>query len=56
MNTTLRATLLGIAVAAGGAAQAQQLSEIKVSYQPALYWALPFHVATVKGWWAEMGL
>ena len=37
------------------AAQAA-LNEIKVSYQPALYWALPFHVATEKGWWAELGL
>ena len=37
-------------------AQAQALTEIKVSYQPALYWALPFYVATEKGWWAELGL
>ena len=38
-------------------AQAQPaLSEIKVSYQPALYWALPFFVATEKNWWAEVGL
>src|SRR5213595_2508848 len=33
-----------------------QLTEIKVSYQPALYWALPFYVASEKGWWAELGL
>ena len=32
------------------------LAEIKVSYQPALYWALPFFVATEKNWWAEVGL
>ena len=32
------------------------LTEIKVSYQPALYWALPFYVATEKNWWAELGL
>ena len=39
------------------AAQAQPaLEEIKVSYQPALYWALPFFVATEKNWWAEVGL
>ncbi len=36
--------------------QAQTLTPIKISYQPALYWALPFHVATEKGWWKEMGL
>ena len=38
------------------AVQAQALEEIKVSYQPALYWALPFFVATEKNWWAEVGL
>lgn len=38
------------------AVQAQALQEIKVSYQPALYWALPFFVATEKNWWAEVGL
>ncbi|HEY2630142.1 MAG TPA: ABC transporter substrate-binding protein [Usitatibacter sp.] len=37
-------------------ARAQALEEIKVSYQPALYWALPFYVATEKNWWAEVGL
>jgi ABC-type nitrate/sulfonate/bicarbonate transport system substrate-binding protein len=36
--------------------QAQQLTEIKISYQPALYWALPFYVAEQKGWYAELGL
>ena len=41
---------------AGTSASAQALAEIKVSYQPALYWALPFHIATEKGWWAEVGL
>ena len=42
-----------------GQVQAQAkpaLTEIKVSYQPALYWALPFFVATEKGWWGELGL
>lgn len=29
---------------------------IGISYQPALYWALPFFVATEKGWWKEVGL
>src|SRR5437763_12243866 len=33
-----------------------QVTEIKVSYQPALYWALPFYVASEKGWWTELGL
>jgi len=39
-----------------GVTQAQPLEEIKVSYQPALYWALPFAIATEKNWWAELGL
>ncbi len=33
-----------------------QPTEIKISYQPALYWALPFYVAAEKGWYAEVGL
>jgi ABC-type nitrate/sulfonate/bicarbonate transport system substrate-binding protein len=51
---TLVATLGLMTLPLTGAAQA--LTEIKVSYQPALYWALPFHIATEKGWWAEVGL
>ncbi|MBV9741699.1 MAG: ABC transporter substrate-binding protein [Hyphomicrobiales bacterium] len=35
---------------------AQAQTPINVSYQPSLYWALPFHYATVKGWWKEVGL
>jgi ABC-type nitrate/sulfonate/bicarbonate transport system substrate-binding protein len=50
---------LGLAaLLAGGAypAQAQDLTPINVSYQPALYWALPFYLASEMGWWAEVGL
>ena len=48
---------LATSLLAAPAAQAQPaLEEIKVSYQPALYWALPFFVATEKNWWAEVGL
>jgi ABC-type nitrate/sulfonate/bicarbonate transport system substrate-binding protein len=43
-----------ISCAVPGAAQAQ--TAIGVSYQPALYWALPFHYANVKGWWKDVGL
>ena len=57
MRTLIKSSLLGLALTLGGAGHAQQpLTEIKVSYQPALYWALPFYVATEKGWWAELGL
>ena len=53
----LRRLAVSAALAAVGGAHAQPaLSEIKVSYQPALYWALPFFVATEKNWWAEVGL
>ncbi len=58
MRTVLKSSLLALALSLGGVshAQQQQLTEIKVSYQPALYWALPFYIATEKGWWAELGL
>ena len=44
---------VALAVVSTGVA-AQQ--EIKVSYQPALYWSLPYYIASEKGWWAELGL
>jgi ABC-type nitrate/sulfonate/bicarbonate transport system substrate-binding protein len=58
MTVRLRAAVLAASLLSAGAASAQQppLTEIKVSYQPALYWALPFFIATEKGWWAEVGL
>jgi NitT/TauT family transport system substrate-binding protein len=53
----LGATILAAASIGNVQAQAKPaLTEIKVSYQPALYWALPFFVATEKGWWGELGL
>ena len=56
-SKTFRTALIAAALLSGGVAQAQAaLTEIKVSYQPALYWALPFFVASEKGWWAEVGL
>jgi ABC-type nitrate/sulfonate/bicarbonate transport system substrate-binding protein len=57
MRSKLNAVLLAATLLASGTANAQQpLAEIKVSYQPALYWALPFFVASEKNWWAEVGL
>ncbi len=50
LKALLMACLLGVALPA--AAQ----TPIKVSYQPALFWALPFYLATVQGWWKEIGL
>jgi NitT/TauT family transport system substrate-binding protein len=53
----MAAVAAGIALTLGGAAaSAQQLTEIKISYQPAVYWALPFYAAQEKGWYAELGL
>ncbi len=52
----VRSVLIAALVSGAVGAQAQTLTEIKVSYQPALYWALPFYVASEKGWWAEVGL
>jgi sulfonate transport system substrate-binding protein len=48
------ATVAGFALNAP--AQAQDLTPINLSYQPALYWALPFYLATEFGWWADVGL
>jgi ABC-type nitrate/sulfonate/bicarbonate transport system substrate-binding protein len=46
------ALVMGLAMTAG----AQQTTPIGVSYQPALYWSLPYHIASEKGWWKEVGL
>jgi len=35
---------------------AKAQTPINVSYQPAVYWALPYYLATEKGWWKEVGL
>ena len=52
-------TTVALAILTGGAAlplPASAQTAIGVSYQPSLYWALPFHYATVKGWWKDVGL
>ncbi|MBV9520798.1 MAG: ABC transporter substrate-binding protein [Hyphomicrobiales bacterium] len=50
------AIALAAALGLSTQASAQALTPINVSYQPSLYWALPFHYATVKGWWKDVGL
>lgn len=54
----LTKSIISLALTLGfaSASMAQTLTPIKISYQPALYWAMPFHVATEKGWWKEVGL
>jgi ABC-type nitrate/sulfonate/bicarbonate transport system substrate-binding protein len=56
MRKHLQMLLAAVALVVVVPAAQAQLTEIKVSYQPALYWALPFYVASEKGWWAELGL
>jgi ABC-type nitrate/sulfonate/bicarbonate transport system substrate-binding protein len=57
MRSTIAALAAGITLASAvGGVQAQPLTEIKISYQPAVYWALPFYAAAEKGWYAELGL
>ena len=57
MKTTLFLSAAVAATLASASVWAQPApTEIKVSYQPALYWSLPFFVATEKNWWAEVGL
>ncbi len=58
MKTSILAAAMGLSLAFAtvSVAQAQALTPIKISYQPSLYWAMPFHVATEKGWWKEVGL
>jgi NitT/TauT family transport system substrate-binding protein len=49
LASILGATFFAASMAGNVYAQAKPaLTEIKVSYQPALYWALPFYVATEK--------
>ncbi|QPH54115.1 ABC transporter substrate-binding protein [Pontivivens ytuae] len=52
----LRMTLAALASATALAVPATAQDDINVSYQPALYWALPFYVADQMGWWDEVGL
>jgi ABC-type nitrate/sulfonate/bicarbonate transport system substrate-binding protein len=56
MRKTRQLIAAASAVLAIGTAAAQAAEEIKVSYQPALYWSLPFYIASEKNWWAELGL
>jgi ABC-type nitrate/sulfonate/bicarbonate transport system substrate-binding protein len=53
--TTGALVLVGMGMLAPLAAQ-QLPAPIKVSYQPAVYWALPFFVATQQGFWKQAGL
>ncbi len=56
MRRTRQLIAAACAVLAIGTVAAQATEEIKVSYQPALYWSLPFYIASEKNWWGELGL
>ena len=43
-------------VMAGSAFTVSHAAEINVSYQPALYWALPYYIADQEGWWEKLDL
>jgi NitT/TauT family transport system substrate-binding protein len=53
-RTVLAATLAAASLAVP--AQAQQLTRLNISMQPALYSMLPLHLATEQGWWRQMGI
>jgi len=56
MKRTLAGLALAIALTGTQGMPAHAQIPIGVSYQPSLYWALPFHYAQVKGWWKDAGL
>jgi ABC-type nitrate/sulfonate/bicarbonate transport system substrate-binding protein len=51
-----RIATLAAGIAAISAMPATAQTAIGVSYQPALYWSVPYFIATEKGWWQEVGL
>ena len=56
-SNTMRIAVAAAVLIMSASARAQEsLTPIKISYQPAVYWALPLYVATEKGWWAKAGL
>ena len=58
LDRTIASLATACALVAGAAipVSAQQTTPIGVSYQPALYWSLPYYIASEKGWWKEVGL
>ena len=56
MRRKIVAIAAGITLGFAAMGAQAQLTEIKISYQPAVYWALPFYVAAEKGWYADVGL
>jgi ABC-type nitrate/sulfonate/bicarbonate transport system substrate-binding protein len=55
ISVVVRLGVVAIAVAFS-TLQADAQTKVGVSYQPALYWSLPFYIATEKGWWKDVDL
>src|SRR3712207_7688785 len=54
-TTLFRSFVLITAAGCGGAStESGDLTPINVSYQPALYWSLPYYIASEEGWWEEI--
>jgi NitT/TauT family transport system substrate-binding protein len=53
---TRRGVLLALVGLFPSRGHAQAAAPIRVSYQPATYWSLPFLVAVERGFWAQEGL
>ena len=51
-----RRSILIAPFALAAPALAQAAAPLRVSYQPATYWSLPFFVAAERGFWAQEGL
>jgi NitT/TauT family transport system substrate-binding protein len=49
------AALVAVIIASTGFGAGAFAESLRVSYQP-LYWALPFYIASEKGYWKEVGL
>src|SRR5580704_16713662 len=58
LNRTSAALAVAFSLVLGWAipVSAQQATPIGVSYQPALYWSLPYFIASEKGWWKALNL
>jgi ABC-type nitrate/sulfonate/bicarbonate transport system substrate-binding protein len=56
MKRAIKGLLFAAALGCAAPTAATAQAPIGVSYQPSLYWALPFHYANVKGWWKDVGL
>lgn len=55
-RTLLAATIAAASLAGSAPAEAQQLTRLNISMQPALYSMVPLHLATEQGWWRQMAI